>query len=165
MPTFDAENQVRFSKESRPFVAVSRNGELVPEAKQVIALAAKYRLTLETGHPSPAEGLMIIREARRQGVEHIVVTHAMLAPVRMNIAQIRESATLGAYIEFVYNGLFGPEKQYEARDYANAMRAIGAKSVLWGATWGRGRTRCIPMRWPLSSRCCAKKAWRRRISI
>src|SRR4051812_22347777 len=50
MPTFDAENQVRFSREQRPWVAVSRNGELLPEAKQVIAMAAKYRLTLETGH-------------------------------------------------------------------------------------------------------------------
>jgi len=137
MPTFDAENQVRFSKEARPFVAVSRNGELVPEAKQVIALAAKYRLTLETGHSSPAEGLMIIREAHRQGVEHIVVTHAMLAPVRMNTAQMREAASLGAYIEFVYNGLFGPEKQYEPRDYANAIRAIGAKSCILASDMGQ----------------------------
>src|SRR5215469_7735482 len=41
MPTFDAENQVRFSKENRPFVPVVRNGELLPEVKQVIALVAK----------------------------------------------------------------------------------------------------------------------------
>ena len=31
MPTFDAENQVRDSKENRPFVPVARNGELLPE--------------------------------------------------------------------------------------------------------------------------------------
>src|SRR5437763_16118452 len=31
LPTFDSENQVKYSKESRPFVAVSRNGELLPE--------------------------------------------------------------------------------------------------------------------------------------
>src|SRR3984885_13012082 len=30
MPTFDAENQVRYSKESRPFVPVSRGGQLLP---------------------------------------------------------------------------------------------------------------------------------------
>src|ERR1043165_8681526 len=30
MSTFDAENQVRFSKETRPFVSVSRNGEQLP---------------------------------------------------------------------------------------------------------------------------------------
>ena len=41
MSTFDAENQVRDSKENRPFVAVSKNGRLLPEALQVIALARR----------------------------------------------------------------------------------------------------------------------------
>src|SRR5207249_10435966 len=49
MSTFDAENQVRFSKESRPFVSVSRNGELLPETKAVISVIAKHQLALATG--------------------------------------------------------------------------------------------------------------------
>ncbi|MGH9255848.1 MAG: DUF6282 family protein, partial [Vicinamibacterales bacterium] len=76
MPTFDAENQVRYSKETRPFVSVSRNGELLPEVKQVIALIAKHNLVLATGHSAAAEGLMLLREARSQGVQRMVVTHA-----------------------------------------------------------------------------------------
>src|SRR5690348_14596293 len=56
MPTFDAENQVRDSKENRPFVAVARNGELLPEVKQVIAIVKRHNLMLETGHSSPEEG-------------------------------------------------------------------------------------------------------------
>src|ERR1700678_195659 len=55
MPTFDAENQVRESHEDRPFVSVSKNGQLLPEVKQIVALAAKHGLTLETGHSSAAE--------------------------------------------------------------------------------------------------------------
>ena len=35
MPTFDAENQVRYSKENRPFVSVAKNGALLPEVKEV----------------------------------------------------------------------------------------------------------------------------------
>ncbi|HXJ38996.1 MAG TPA: DUF6282 family protein, partial [Bryobacteraceae bacterium] len=50
LPTFDSENQVKFSKENRPFVSISRDGELLPETKQVIGLAAKHHLMLETGH-------------------------------------------------------------------------------------------------------------------
>jgi len=96
LPTFDSENQVRFSKQDRPFVAVSKNGELLPEVKEVIALAAKHNLTLETGHSSAAEGLSIIREAKRAGVRNVVVTHAMLAPVHMSIAQMREAAGMAA---------------------------------------------------------------------
>src|SRR4051812_5061098 len=90
MPTFDAENQVRDSKENRPFVSVAKNGELLPEVKQVIGIVKQHNLTLETGHSSPQEGLLIVREARKQGVEHVVVTHATTPPVRMSIAQMRE---------------------------------------------------------------------------
>src|SRR5712671_5266710 len=43
MPTFDAENQVRYSKEKRPFVSVSKDGALLPETKAVIALIARHR--------------------------------------------------------------------------------------------------------------------------
>src|ERR1700694_4570943 len=65
MPTFDSENQVRYSKENRPFVSVAKEGRLLPEVEQVIDLVAKHGLTLETGHSSAEEGLMIVREARR----------------------------------------------------------------------------------------------------
>ena len=101
MPTFDSENQVRFSKEKRPFVSVSRNGALLPEVKQAIELIARHKLVLETGHSSAAEGLMLLREGKRAGVEHMVVTHAMIAPVHMSVAQMKEAVGLGAYIEFV----------------------------------------------------------------
>jgi len=136
MPTFDAENQVRDSHEDRPFVSVSKSGQLLPEVKQVIALAVKNRLTLETGHSSAAEGLLIVHEARRQGVPHIVVTHAMLAPVRMTVAQMREAAGDGAYIEFVYNGLLGANKA-SMHDYAEAIRAVGAAHCILASDLGQ----------------------------
>src|SRR5246127_5674262 len=44
MPAFDNENQVKVSKENRPFVAISKNGQLLPEVEEVIVLAAKYQL-------------------------------------------------------------------------------------------------------------------------
>jgi hypothetical protein len=137
LPTFDSENQVKFSKEKRPYVPVSRNGELLPETKEVIALAARRHLLLETGHSSATEGLMIIHEARRQGVEHIVVTHGMLAPVGMTIAQMKEAAAAGAYIEFVYNGVTGKGKEFEMRDYAKAIREIGAASCILSSDMGQ----------------------------
>jgi hypothetical protein len=142
MPTFDAENQVRYSQVRysqvrRPFVSVSRAGQLLPEVKEVIALAAKHRLTLETGHSSPEECLMIVREGKRQGVRHMVVTHAMLAPVGMSVAQMRAAAQLGAYIEFVYNALIGPNKSFEMRDYVKAIREVGPKSCILSSDLGQ----------------------------
>src|SRR5258706_7512348 len=66
MSTFDAENQVRYSKENRRFVSVSRAGQLLPETKAVIAVIARHALVLATGHVSATEGLMLLREGRQQ---------------------------------------------------------------------------------------------------
>ncbi len=137
MPTFDAENQVRYSKENRPFVAVAKNGGLLPEVVEVIALVARHKLTLETGHSSPEEGLMLIREARRQGVEHVVVTHAIQPPVLMTIPQMQEAARLGALIEFVYGGLVGQNPSSRIADFARAIRAIGPASVILSSDLGQ----------------------------
>src|SRR3954462_8886608 len=101
MSTFDAENQVRYSKETRPFVSVSRNGALLPETRAVIAAIAKHRLVLATGHVSAAEALLLLREARQQGVAHMIVTHAINPPVLMDVAQMQEAARLCAVIEFL----------------------------------------------------------------
>jgi len=137
MPTFDAENQVRYSKESRPFVPVSKNGTLLPEVREVLALIAKNKLTLATGHSSPAEDLMLIREARRAGITSIVVTHGMLPPVAMTVAQMREAAGLGAYIEFVYNALIGATKAFELPEYAAAIRAVGPEHCILSSDLGQ----------------------------
>ena len=103
----------------------------------MIALAAKHHLMLETGHSSAEEGLMILREAKRQGVEHLVVTHAMLAPVRMTTAQMREAASMGAYLEFVYYGVTGVGQEYQLSDYAKAIRDVGAKSCILSSDMGQ----------------------------
>jgi len=137
MPTFDAENQVRYSKENRPFVSVSRNGRLLPEVLEVIALVAKEQLTLETGHSSPEEGLMIVQEARRQGVQHIVVTHAMQAPVGMTVPQMQEAARAGAYIEFVYGSVLGRNPAFQIADFAKAIRAVGPASCILASDLGQ----------------------------
>lgn len=135
MPTFDAENQVRYSRENRPFVPISKDGKLLPAVIEVIRLAAKYNLTLETGHSSAEEGLMLVREAKRQGVQHIVVTHAMSAPIRMTIPQMREAAGQGAFIE--YGATIGKGHILEVSDYAKAIREVGANSCILSSDLGQ----------------------------
>src|ERR1700687_4608049 len=137
MPTFDAENQVRYSKENRPFVSVAKDGHLLPEVLQVIALIAKSQLTLETGHSSAEEGLMIVREGKRQGVLHIVVTHAMKAPVHMTIPQMQEAARAGAYIELDYGGLVGRNPESKIGDYVKPIRQVGPASCILSSDLGQ----------------------------
>ena len=137
MSTFDSEAQVRYSKQDRPFVRVSQNGQLLPETRQVIALIARRNLVLATGHPTAEEALMMIREGRAQGVKHMVVTHAMMQPIHMSDAQMLEAAKMGAYIEFVYNGLIGSYKEFTFKDYARAIRYVGVEHCILASDMGQ----------------------------
>ena len=137
MATYDTRAQVIASKVDRPYVAVSRNGELLPETKAVIAMIAKYDLVMATGHNSPEDDLLLIQESRRQGLKQMVVTHAMLAPTSMTIPQMQQAAQLGAYIEFVYNGLIGASKQFDFADYAKAIRAVGVEHCILSSDMGQ----------------------------
>jgi len=137
MPTFDSENQVRYSKENRPFVRVSRNGELLPEVKEVVALIAKHRLVLATGHIAPAEALSLLDEARRQRVQHMVVTHAMNEPVLMTIPQMQQAAKYGAFIEFVGGSLATADANARMDRFADAIRKIGPESCILSSDLGQ----------------------------
>jgi len=136
-PTFDAENQVRYSKQNRPFVSVAKNGELLPAVKEVIGLIAKNNLVLATGHSSAEEGLMLLREGRRQSVQHMVVTHAMNDPVEMNVAQMQEAAKLGAFIEFVGGTLKSADAGARMDRFADAIRKIGPEFCILSSDLGQ----------------------------
>ena len=137
MPTFDAENQVRYSKEQRPFVPISRNGELLPGVRDVISIVAKHGLVLATGHSSADEGLMLLREGRRQGVRQMVVTHAMLAPVLMDLPHMTEAVKLGAFIEFVGGSLATTDAETRLRRFTEAIRALGPASCILSSDLGQ----------------------------
>ncbi len=142
MPTLDAENVRRNSGSKLPFTSVSKNGELLPEVKEVLAIIARNKLVLATGHSSPEEDLMLVREGRRLGVEHMVVTHPMSNSVLMNVAQMQEAAKIGAYIELVYVPTLTKESihrkaQFGVADVANVIRQVGPESVILSTDLGQ----------------------------
>lgn len=134
LPTFDSEAQVKLTHQSRPFARVTKDGKVLPEVLQVMAIAAKNNLVLETGHSSPAETLLLIPEAKRQGVKHIMVTHALTNPGGpLSIAEIEKAAKMGAYIELVYTSL----TEATVQKYVDAIRAAGPASVVISSDLGQ----------------------------
>jgi hypothetical protein len=134
LPTFDSESQVKRDNQSRPFAPVTRDGKILPEVLQVIALAAKHDLVLEMGHSAPRESLMMIAEAKRQAVKHVLVTHAMTNPGGpMSLEEMRQAAKLGALLELVYSPFTDAHLQKEAE----AIRTIGAASFVLSSDLGQ----------------------------
>jgi len=126
MPTHDSEHEVKYLKENRPYVIVSRNGVLLPSVLEVLDLIKQYDLTLATGHVSPTEMLQIVAEAKKRGIEHIVITHPGLGPqfTDPTIDQLKTVTAQGAYAEVVASELLRPGK---GRDQAiNTIKTLGA---------------------------------------
>jgi hypothetical protein len=134
LPTFDSEAQVKLTGQQRPFARVTKDGKVVPEVVQVMSIAAQHNLVLETGHSSPAESLLLIDEAKRQGVKHIMVTHALSNPGGpLSIAEIATAAKMGAYIELVYTTMSDANIQKDV----DAIRAAGPSSVVISSDLGQ----------------------------
>jgi hypothetical protein len=102
MPTVDA--AAARVPNSANAVAVSRNGQLLPETLEVLKVIAKHDLGLSTGHVTTEEALMLIRAAKAAGVNKIYVQHPNHGGIVMSMAQMKEAVRLGALIEIVLSG-------------------------------------------------------------
>ena len=140
MSSEDSEYQVNYSKENREAVHVSRNGELLPAVKEVIGLVKKYNLTLSTGHNSPDESVMIVREAVRQGIPptRIGVTHANLDPPGLDIPHMQEVAKMGAFVELCGQSQ-RPSATLDARNdrLADIIRKVGPANIIMETDLGQ----------------------------
>lgn len=146
LPTFDAENAVKYSKETGPFVPISKDGHLLPNVLELIDFIAQHpQMVLETGHSSGAEGVLVVHEAHQRGVTHIVVTHAMAPAVHMTISQMQEAARDGAFLEFVYAEVWGAKPDFTIAEFADAIRQVGPKHCILATDFGPVRNPPRPL--------------------
>jgi hypothetical protein len=144
MPTWDAKHYVENHGNDRPFIAVARDDQLVPEAKALIAAVAEVngktrgshgKVVLATGHNAPEEVLLMVREARGLGLD-VIVTHPLLESVGMTLQQMQQAVAMGAYLEFVSSFANQPET---IREHVETIRAIGPEHCFVSSDRGQGR--------------------------
>jgi hypothetical protein len=80
---------------------------------------------------------MLLREGKRQGVRHMVVTHAMNAPILMTVPQMQEATSLGAFIEFVGGSMRLPDAPATVQRYADAIRTVGPPFCILSSDLGQ----------------------------
>jgi hypothetical protein len=137
MSTFDSENQVRGERTNRPFVRVAQNGELLPETKAVIAAIARHNFVLASGHVAADEALMMFREGKRAGVQHMVATHGMAPPTSLTVEQAKEASQLGAFVEFCAGNLVGAGARDKIDRFSKQIRAVGPEAVILSSDLGQ----------------------------
>ncbi len=136
LPTFDSEHGHLTVRPNPSHVPVMRDGEPLPEVLRVFELIAQYDLSLATGHSSPEETLALIPLARAAGVERIIVTHPESRMVQMSVAQQREAAAMGAWLEYPVALAIAPA-QMTQEAFAERIRAVGPEHVILSTDLGQ----------------------------
>lgn len=85
-----------------PITVLDPGGKISEEARQCLELIAKYDMILATGHLGRHEIFPLVSEARKIGVERIVVTHAEFPSQNLSGDEQAELARLGAIIEHCF---------------------------------------------------------------
>ena len=150
MPTTHAANYLKYvdhvpmfaksmPKDIKGISILREDGSLVPELGPILETIARNGMILATGHLSPEEGLALIPEARKAGVEKIVVTHPVATFVNYSVDQMREALSRGAtYLEHVFNDCT-PQVANPLPPSAlgDAIRAIGPEFCIMSTDSGQ----------------------------
>ena len=157
MPTIHAAHHIEVSgptysyfDEKLPLMFINLKGisvldekeKLKREVYEVLEVIKNEDVFLGTGHLSYSELKVLIREARRLGVERIQVTHAESLYSYLTVEQQQEFADQGAIIEHqlsrcmpVY--LRGKEGKLEPEEIYNNIREVGAERCTLGTDFGQ----------------------------
>ena len=136
LPTFDAENQVKFDHANRPFVPVVKDGQPVPAMAEIFQLAIANDLVFATGHSSPVESLILLEAAQKAGVKRLLVTHVLSTSTRATIEQMKRMVGFGATLEVVWLTHLG-NHPLPVSVCAEAIQAVGAEHFLMSSDLGQ----------------------------
>ena len=146
MPTLSSENDHRKFGLPTPGLSIL-GGDLhhpphvTPEVREILALAREFDVVVETGHISFPEILALLDAASDVGVDKVVVTHAMepLAGPRLDVAQMQEVASRGAYVEHCAMTCSGYLAEVPPAAIADAIRQVGPASCVLSTDYGQKR--------------------------
>lgn len=133
LPTQSAKNHLEKHHQSTDgCVEVIKDGTIIPELKAVFQLIKDYDAVLGTGHISPKECFTVVEEAKKTGLDKIVITHPEWWLVDMSLDdQVRMVKDYHVFLEHCYAQPTGGGN-YKSNLSMNleAIRACGYKNVM-----------------------------------
>ena len=112
-----------------PVAVLDADGKVLPETRDVLALAAEHGMVLSTGHISAADALTVVDAALAEGVENVVVTHPDYPGQAISIDDQVELARKGAMIERCFTTPYTGKCSWE--QWLEGTRAVGpARTIL-----------------------------------
>jgi hypothetical protein len=106
---------------------LKEDGGLRAEVLDVLTLVAEHNAILGTCHLAPREIVMLVEEARRRGLQKILVTHPFFKVPNLDLETLRHLTGLGAIAEFGYCTISPMWAYASPKRVAEAVQALGAQ--------------------------------------
>lgn len=140
-PTLEAREYQRYRRgndgsDLSPFLTVwDEDGKLLPQVYEVLEVAARYHMVVGTGHLSAPEGLAVVRAAREQKVERVVLTHADNPANQYTLEEQRRAVEQGALVEHCYFTTYYQRTPLE--EIIRQIRGVGCENVILSTDFGQ----------------------------
>jgi predicted metal-dependent TIM-barrel fold hydrolase len=116
---------------------LDKEGELIPEVRQVAELVAAHDAILCSGHLTVPEIFALIHEAKDSGVEKILITHADLDIVSVSQEDQKKMAEMGAIIEHSFTPCTHLRQRLDPRVIVEAINYVGAEKCIMSSDMGQ----------------------------
>lgn len=112
-------------------------GHLIPEAREVMALAKERGAALATGHVSFEEIAALVAEAQAQRFRKLILTHPYDKAPGLTLEQVRSLARPGVTVEFVFCSITPHWAFTDAATIAHCVKTIGADRFVISSDGGQ----------------------------
>jgi hypothetical protein len=118
-------------------LSLLRDGRLVEEAREVLALVKQHRAALATGHVSFEEIRALVAEAEAQDFRKLILTHPYDRAPGLTLAQVAALARPHVRIEFVFCSITPNWRFTDAATIAHCIRTLGAARFVISSDGGQ----------------------------
>ena len=140
LPTQSAKGHMeKMGQDLSKCVEVTRDGKVLPEVKSVLQLVKDHDAVLGTGHISPEECFHVVEEAKKMGIDKVVVTHPEWWIVGMSVEdQLRLVKDYDVYLERCYaQNMGGGKYKSNLPDNVEIIKTCGYKNVMISTDGGQ----------------------------
>ncbi len=140
LPTQSAKGHMeKMGQDISKCVEVTRDGKVLPEVKSVLQLVKDHDAVLGTGHISPEECFLVVEEAKKMGIDKVVVTHPEWWIVGMSVEdQLRLVKDYDVYLERCYaQNMGGGKYKSNLPDNVEIIKTCGYKNVMISTDGGQ----------------------------
>jgi uncharacterized protein DUF6282 len=122
---------------SKPPISLLKDGELTPEAKDVVKICQIWDAMLGTSHIHKSEMAALTKFARQEGFKKVVITHGNWALMsELTGTEMRELGEMGAWIEFCGTSLMPPHGARSMEAEVKLLNEIGLERCILASDAG-----------------------------